>query len=199
MSLTVLGFLTALLQKTARKNNISIDALSWEFIPLKEHESEIPEGPQDGAYIRGIILEGSSWDPQQQCLKEPASLELECAMPLIHFKPVETKRKVAKDPATTYNCPCYYYPVREGSRERPSFMLSVELSSGKVLLGKFKYLIHTGKTRPLDFAWNCSASYQIEKLINYTIFCRVNNALFINIGTFQQSMFVICIFVNKRG
>lgn len=57
-------------------------------------------------------------------------MELINNVPLIHFKPIvvsETKKKAIKN---IYKCPCYYYPVRTGSRERPSFILTVELKSG---------------------------------------------------------------------
>jgi dynein heavy chain len=49
-------------------------------------------------------------------------------MPVIQFKPSESKRKGNKG---IYPCPCYYYQIRTGSRERPSYMLTVDLKSGK--------------------------------------------------------------------
>eukprot|EP01105_Mastigella_eilhardi_P001895 TRINITY_DN122_c1_g4_i2.p1 TRINITY_DN122_c1_g4~~TRINITY_DN122_c1_g4_i2.p1 ORF type:complete len:4382 (+),score=1298.66 TRINITY_DN122_c1_g4_i2:875-14020(+) len=148
------GFLTAILQRAARKNNVSIDTLTWEFTPMKEQEQEITAEPAEGAYIRGLILEGASWDVVVQSLKEPAPLELDCQMPIMYFKPVDVKRKAqqaatplpAAAPTATqggsqqqtgptvpliYSCPCYFYPVREGSREKPSYILTVDLLSGK--------------------------------------------------------------------
>ena len=50
-------------------------------------------------------------------------------LPVINFKPTEAKKKAAKG---IYNCPCYYYPIRTGTRERPSYMITVDLKSGKV-------------------------------------------------------------------
>jgi dynein heavy chain len=29
-----------------------------------------------------------------------------------------------------YQCPCYLYPIRTGSRERPSYTITVDLKSG---------------------------------------------------------------------
>ena len=55
-------------------------------------------------------------------------MELISQMPIIHFKPVEGKRKAAKG---FYNCPMYMYPIRSGSRERPSFVIAVDLRAGK--------------------------------------------------------------------
>eukprot|EP00640_Fibrocapsa_japonica_P008248 CAMPEP_0113946450 /NCGR_PEP_ID=MMETSP1339-20121228/57532_1 /TAXON_ID=94617 /ORGANISM="Fibrocapsa japonica" /LENGTH=68 /DNA_ID=CAMNT_0000952533 /DNA_START=11 /DNA_END=217 /DNA_ORIENTATION=- /assembly_acc=CAM_ASM_000762 len=49
-------------------------------------------------------------------------------MPVIHFKPVDTKKKALKG---VYVCPMYMYPVRTGTRERPSFVIAVDLRSGR--------------------------------------------------------------------
>ena len=56
-------------------------------------------------------------------------MELIVGMPILHFKPTEGKKKVAK---TIYQCPLYMYPVRTGTRERPSFMVFVDLKAGSV-------------------------------------------------------------------
>ena len=43
------------------------------------------------------------------------------------LKPVEAKKSKAKG---MYACPLYLYPLRTGSRERPSWMLNLDLKSG---------------------------------------------------------------------
>ncbi|KAG4103981.1 dynein heavy chain and region D6 of dynein motor-domain-containing protein [Neocallimastix lanati (nom. inval.)] len=122
------GFLTALLQKTSRKNNIPIDVLGWEFIVQQiEDENHITQEPKDGAYIKNIFLEGASWDKKNNCLTEPIPMELLTPMPPIHFKPIESKKKQSKG---NYTCPIYYYSIRTGTRERPSFVIAMELKSG---------------------------------------------------------------------
>ena len=55
-------------------------------------------------------------------------MELIVPMPIIHFRPVENKKKASKG---VYACPLYMYPVRTGTRERPSFMTLVDLKSGQ--------------------------------------------------------------------
>jgi dynein heavy chain len=55
-------------------------------------------------------------------------MELIVPMPIIHFKPVENKKKSSRG---MYNCPLYLYPVRTGTRERPSYMGTVDLRSGQ--------------------------------------------------------------------
>ncbi|KAF1790945.1 P-loop containing nucleoside triphosphate hydrolase [Phytophthora cactorum] len=121
------GFLTALLQTAARKNGLAIDSLNWEFIVLNQGENALPTGPKDGAYIKGLILEGARWDFDHDCLAEPHPMELHCGMPILHFRPVEAKKKSAKG---LYSCPLYMYPLRTGTRERPSFMIAVDLKVG---------------------------------------------------------------------
>jgi dynein heavy chain len=54
------GFLTAVLQKAARKNNVSIDILAWEFIPLQDEEIA-SQTQKDGVYIRNLYLEGARY------------------------------------------------------------------------------------------------------------------------------------------
>ena len=54
-------------------------------------------------------------------------MELIVNMPIILMKPTDSKKK---NPKGVYQCPLYMYPVRTGSRERPSFMVFVDLKSG---------------------------------------------------------------------
>ncbi len=124
------AYLTALLQQAARKLHVGIDTLAWEFEVTKviEWRREIKRAPDlgDGAYIAGLHIEGGSWDIDKAQLKEAAPMELSCPMPVIHFKPVDARKK-KKD--SMHECPCYYYPVRTGTREKPSYMLPVDLQT----------------------------------------------------------------------
>nr|CCA21283.1 inner dynein arm heavy chain 1beta putative [Albugo laibachii Nc14]CCA21656.1 dynein heavy chain 2 putative [Albugo laibachii Nc14] len=120
-------FLTALFQMIARKNGISIDALNWEFVIMNQNETALTTPPADGAYVKGLILEGARWDFEHDTLAEPYPMELHCQMPIIHFKPVETKKKFLKG---YYSCPLYIHPIRAGTRERPSFIITLELKCG---------------------------------------------------------------------
>ena len=121
------GFLTALLQTSARKNSVAIDTLGWDFLVMSHDESSVNIQPKEGAYIKGLFLEGARWDLDAGCLSEPKPMELFCPMPIIHFKPVESRKKSGKG---LHACPAYAYPVRTGSRENPSFMIEVDLKSG---------------------------------------------------------------------
>ena len=122
------GFLTAVLQTSARKNSVSIDMLAWEFVINTQELKDILTPPKEGVYIGGMYLEGGGWDTEACCLQEPNPMELTVLMPVIQFKPTENKKKSTKG---IYQCPCYYYPIRTGTRERPSYMITVDLKSGK--------------------------------------------------------------------
>ncbi len=68
-----------------------------------------------------------SWDKKGNHLKEARPMELVTPLPIIQFKPVEAKKKTGKG---AYMCPLYYFPTRSGTRERPSFIIAMELKSG---------------------------------------------------------------------
>ncbi|XP_040604880.1 dynein heavy chain 2, axonemal isoform X1 [Mesocricetus auratus] len=121
------GFLTAVLQFSARQNNISVDCLSWEFIVSTVDDSNLVYPPKDGVWVRGLYLEGAGWDRKNSCLVEAEPMQLVCLMPTIHFRPAESRKKSAKG---MYSCPCYYYPNRAGSSDRASFVIGIDLRSG---------------------------------------------------------------------
>jgi dynein heavy chain len=122
-----MGFLTALLQNAAREAGTSIDVLTWDFPVINSNADEITESPTEGAYIRGLFLEGAGWDHENSALCDPEPMQLIYNIPIIHFRPLESKKSKTK---STYACPLYLYPLRTGSRERPSFMLPVDLKFG---------------------------------------------------------------------
>lgn len=49
------GFLTALMQSSARRIGVSIDTLGWEFIVMPQEESAISIYPKEGAYIKVCV------------------------------------------------------------------------------------------------------------------------------------------------
>ncbi|KAK2185461.1 hypothetical protein NP493_233g02018 [Ridgeia piscesae] len=122
------GFLTAVLQKAARQNSVSVDTLTWEFTVLTVDDSNLTGPPKDGVYVKGMFLQGAGWDKKNACLLEAEPMQLVCNIPSIHFKPVEARRRALKG---VYNCPCYYYPNRAGTNDRPSFIVMVDLKTGE--------------------------------------------------------------------
>lgn len=90
------GFLTAVLQTTARANEIPIDTLSWDFTVSTVDENQLLTAPESGVYVKGMFLEGAGWDKKNACLIEPQPMQLVCSMPIIHFKPMEVLKKKIK-------------------------------------------------------------------------------------------------------
>lgn len=76
-----------------------------------------------------MFLEGARWDTAGVCLTEPVPMALFANMPILHFKPVEGANK-KKPGKTIYMCPMYMYTIRTGSRERPSYVATIELKAG---------------------------------------------------------------------
>ena len=47
-------------------------------------------------YICGLFLEGAGWEVNRRCLVEAAPMQLVTAMPIVHFRPVENRKKSGK-------------------------------------------------------------------------------------------------------
>jgi len=121
------SFLTGLLQGSARKNMVSVDVLSFDFVVQAGDESTITALPKEGSNFRSMSLEGCKWDYNAMALADAETMQLFAPFPIIHFKPVAKKKNVTDG---FYQCPLYFYPIRTGSRERPSFMIWVDLKAG---------------------------------------------------------------------
>jgi len=121
------SFLTGLLQASARKNMVSVDVLSFDFLVQTGDESTVTALPKEGCYFRTMYVEGARWDYNTMALTDAETMQLFAPMPVIHFKPVAKKKNVTDG---IYSCPLYYYPIRTGTREKPSFMIWVDLKSG---------------------------------------------------------------------
>lgn len=125
------GFLTAILQTTARSNNIAIDALGWDFTVQTLDDVNLTEPPRDGAYVKGLYIEGAGWSRKQACIIEASPMQLVTPLPTILFKPIEMLK--AKTKKNIYPCPCYYYPNRagEGGAKAWSYTITVDLKTGE--------------------------------------------------------------------
>jgi dynein heavy chain len=53
------GFLTAVLQKAARKNNVPVDALSFEFNIASSEKTISPSIAKEAVFINGLYFEGA--------------------------------------------------------------------------------------------------------------------------------------------
>ncbi|KAH0571621.1 Dynein heavy chain [Spironucleus salmonicida] len=131
------GYLTSLLQQASRKTGIAIDNLEWGFNittaldPVRDiQDSQVPK-IGDGVFVYDLFLEGAGWNIDNKCLKDSNPMELFVPMPVIKFIPQEQRKKSVKFKAAFYECPVYFYPIRTGTREQPSFMLNAWLAVGQ--------------------------------------------------------------------
>lgn len=64
------SYLTALVQTTCRAKEWALDksTLYTQITKIRNAE-EIKKKPEHGCYVRGLYLEGASWDLNKNCLK----------------------------------------------------------------------------------------------------------------------------------
>ena len=104
------GFLTGQKQNFARKYNIAIDLLDYDFEVITD-ESVLDTAPEDGTNVTGMYMEGCKWDAENVCLEEsdPKILFVKC--PPVWFKPCKPSDYAR---GNFYDCPIYKTSVRKG-------------------------------------------------------------------------------------
>merc|ERR1719409_78157 len=107
------SLLSALVQATSRRKKWALDKSTLYTTCTKEYRQEnIKEGLLDGAYVRGIFLEGARWDPEGGCLATQLPKQLCVEMPIIEIIPVEANRLKIRDSLAT---PVYVTPLRRNA------------------------------------------------------------------------------------
>ena len=83
------AFLTGTLQNFARKYQIPIDEVAFDFAVLRpgEQATAADAPPEDGAVIHGLFLDSARFDVGAHCLEEAAPRELFAPVPYIHMLP----------------------------------------------------------------------------------------------------------------
>lgn len=104
------GFLTGSKQNYARKYNIAIDLLLYDF-SVVTNEEDAP-APENGINVVGMFLEGCKWNSSTVSLDESESKILYTPAPMMWFRPCKRE-----DFGTiqTYDCPIYKTSVRKGT------------------------------------------------------------------------------------
>ncbi|KRX10161.1 P-loop containing nucleoside triphosphate hydrolase [Pseudocohnilembus persalinus] len=114
------SFFTAILQNYSRQKNIAIDNIDYAFeIMSKKQQEKYGCGqlhPENGCYIKGLYIEGGSWDKKNNVLNDPKPGQLFAEMPIIWCRPLNKKwikirRKIIKN---TFQCPLYNTTMRKG-------------------------------------------------------------------------------------
>jgi len=123
------AFITGTLQNFARKYKTPIDKAEFDFRVLTADEADEADAkrPEDGAYLRGLFMEGARWDPVGFCIAESYPRELFISMPLIHLSPKmrtdvpfvegvpEQYTGSLNGTAHVYMCPVYKTSFRQGT------------------------------------------------------------------------------------
>merc|ERR1711865_599881 len=119
------AFITGTKQNFARKHQLPIDTVDFDFEVLKTDLCDtIRDGkgpkPDDGAYIWGLFVDGGRWDADNHQLAEQRPKELYTTMPHIHLLPKQKKNIEGvkdTDPGGTahiYRMPTYKTSQRFG-------------------------------------------------------------------------------------
>uniref|UniRef100_A0A8C9ACU6 Dynein axonemal heavy chain 3 n=1 Tax=Prolemur simus TaxID=1328070 RepID=A0A8C9ACU6_PROSS len=118
------SFLTGVSQNYARKYTIPIDHIGFEF----EVETVMESNPEDGAYIKGLFLEGARWDRKTMQIGESLPKILYDPLPIIWLKPGESSMFLHQN---IYVCPVYKTSARRGilstTGHSTNYVLSIEL------------------------------------------------------------------------
>ncbi|NXC38348.1 DYH3 protein, partial [Penelope pileata] len=125
------SFLTGVLQNFARKYTIPIDHIGFEFQVMKQ-ENTMETMPEDGAYVKGLFLEGARWDRESSVIGESLPKILYDSLPIIWLKPGESSKCLHMN---IYSCPVYKTSARRGvlstTGHSTNYVLSIELPSDK--------------------------------------------------------------------
>jgi len=122
------SFLTGMMQNYARKYNIAIDTLCYDFEVLDADISveSITSPPEDGCYVYGMYLDGARW--VDGALEEALPKILYYPVPIFWLKPVKTLEKVVRH---VYVCPVYKTSARAGvlstTGQSTNFVLPIDL------------------------------------------------------------------------
>jgi dynein heavy chain len=104
------GFMTAVLQRYARKTQIPIDTLRFRSEVLNVDPAKA-EAPAKGCLIHGLYLQGAGWDREHSQLIEADEDELFAPLPVVWLDPETTDEPLPKG---HYECPVYKTSRRAG-------------------------------------------------------------------------------------
>jgi dynein heavy chain len=112
------AFLTAVMQVTARKNELPLDKLATVVdVTKKMSPDEVEAATRDGAYICGLFIEGARWDTNSGMLDDAILKQLYAPLPVTLVKAAPQDKAEGRD---TYACPVYKTLTRGPVDGKPS-------------------------------------------------------------------------------
>ncbi|KAL5013226.1 hypothetical protein ScPMuIL_007496 [Solemya velum] len=125
------SFLTGVMQNYARRYKVPIDHLGFEFEVMNK-EQHISSKPSNGAYIKGLFMEGALWCREKKVIEESEPKILFNLVPIIWLKPGE---KAKFDEKETYATPVYKTSARRGvlstTGHSTNYVLTIDLPTDK--------------------------------------------------------------------
>jgi len=109
------SFLTGVLQNFARKFELAIDTLGWQYHVLKKSfaDQETFTKPETGCYVYGLFIEGARWCDDGGYIAESQPKVLFSEIPYMHWDPVE-RHKDPTDMDRVYASALYKTSERKG-------------------------------------------------------------------------------------
>ena len=126
------AFITGTLQNYARKYQLPIDTVAFDFAILRpdEERKATAEKIPDGSVCHGLFFEGARWDKKQKKILESEPKVLFTTAPLMWFQP---KRTVQIRHPPSYLCPVYKTGDRRGilatTGHSTNFILDINVPS----------------------------------------------------------------------
>ncbi|KUF89894.1 Dynein heavy chain [Phytophthora nicotianae] len=111
------SYLTALVQATCRAKNWPLDKSTlYTRVTSYTNDSQLPalDGMKDdaGCYVKGLFLEGASWDLERGCLAPQKPKQLVEELPILQVIPIEASRLKLQN---TFRTPVYVTQSRRNA------------------------------------------------------------------------------------
>lgn len=126
------AFITGCMQNHARKYQVPVDTVTYDYAMRDDVSPETAVAPEDGALVHGLFVEGARWDETTHLLQESRPKELHTTLPIIHLLPVANRVSPTDG---FYTCPIYKTLSRFGvlstTGHSTNFVMTIEIPSDK--------------------------------------------------------------------